>query len=154
MRGGPLADLPLFLVPLPICFFSVFLSVCVLFFQFFLLFAFFPLFLLLLLLLLLLVLVFLLVLLVFVVLLFFFSSYYFFFLFFIFICFLFLFLFFLFLFFLLISQKDTQKRQTGLIIDGKHSNILVFSCTSHEAKEKCSIITQTLIRCHHKKKRT
>ena len=142
----------LFLVPLPICFF---LSFCVCECCFFFTFSYFCFFssLFLLLLLLLLLLVFLLVLLVFVVILF--SSYYyllffFLFIFFIFICLIVLFLFILLFFFLLINQKDRQKRQTGLIIDGKHSNILVFSCTSHEAKEKSSI-TQTLIHFSPKK---
>ena len=151
VRRGHLADLQLF-------FFCFFLSFCVwvLFFFFFCFssFCFFSLFLLLLLLL---VLVVLLDLLVFVVLLFVFSSYYyvfffFFFLLFIFICFIFLFfLFFLWFFFLLIYQKDRQKRQTGFIIDGKHSNILVFLYFSW-SKRKSSNITQTLIRFHKKKK--
>ena len=164
VQGGLWADMPLFWAPFPFIFF-VFLCVCVsvvFFFSFFLILFFFcflvssssssSFFFLLL------VLVFHLVLLVFVVLFFSFSSYlgffffvffffFFFFLFFIFICLIFLFLFILLLFFLflLINQKDRQKRQTGLIIDGKHSNILVFSCTSREAKEKTVLLKHLFI---------
>ena len=63
-------------------------------------------------------------------------SFLFFLLLFIFICFIFICFFFFLFFFLLINQKDRQERQTSLMIDEKHSNILVFLVLLMKQKKK------------------